>query len=423
MSQIIKFEKITSDGKALGYWHDKAIFVIGPVPGESAEVTITREKRTWGEGALRKIVEPSDKRREAREDHYLACSPWQGIDYPYQLALKRHMLAEIFEQPHLNLKTKDFYAAKTIFGYRNKLEFSVNNFDGQFGLAFHERGRFDSFLAAPDGCALGSDAMNIAAQAVAKLLVERKLDPHVQTITIRESANNGAIIAVVCVDSQADKLAWDSLIMPDGLQGLRVVTKLKHNVYKTLHLEGSTDLTEVVGGVTMSYPWDSFFQVNLEIFELVLKDIRAHVQKGANVLDLYGGAGSIGLALAKDGHKVSGVEIIQASVALANDNAEAVGLTNYHATRAPAEKLAPESFDGIDTVVVDPPRAGLHADVVLMLLDARPKRIIYVSCNPITQARDITLLQAAYEPSTVTGYDQYPGTLHLESLVVLDLKD
>lgn len=422
MTQSIKFEKVVPEGKALGHWNEKAVFAIGPLPGETAEVTIVREKRTWAEATLRKIVEPSVHRTGETESHYLSCSPWQGVDYAYQCTLKRQMLDEIYAQPELKLDVAEFHSAVETTGYRNKLEFSVYNFDGAFQLAFHERGRFDAYVPAPDGCRLGSESMNTAARGVVDELIRNKLDSHAQTVTVRKSRSNGAVIAVVCVDRQADKLGWSDLTLPDGLQGLRVVTKVKHNFYHTLYNVGSTDLEEIVGGVTMVYPWDSFFQVNLPMFELVLADIRQKVAKGAHVMDLYGGAGSIGLPLARDGHQVVGVEIIASSVKLANANAEAAGLTNYHAICAPAEKISLESFEGIDVVVVDPPRAGLHGDVVQTLLEAAPKRIIYVSCNPITQARDILVMSDKYAVEPVIGYDQYPGTLHLESLVVLNRK-
>jgi 23S rRNA (uracil1939-C5)-methyltransferase len=422
MSETLTFSKLVPDGKAMAYWNDKAVFVAGPLPKEVAKVQITRSKPTWAEASLVSIVTPSKHRHEPSEEHFLSCSPWQGVDHKYQLELKTQILKDIYDQPSLRLDVGDFHKAIAVTGYRNKLEFSVMNVDGVFQLAFHARGRFDVMTPAPDGCILGTEAMNRAAKIVAARLVEVKLDSQVETITVRESISTGAVIVVVTIKKDTHKLSWSDLGRIESLQGLRVVSKIKYDVYKTVYLDGETHLEEIVGGVTMLYPWDSFFQVNLPMFEMVLADIRARIEPGVRILDLYGGAGSIGLALAKDGHHVSGVEINESSVKLANANAQTAGIESYRAVCASAELIAPISFEGIDTVIVDPPRAGLHAGVVQMLVDAKPKRIIYVSCNPITQARDLAKLAELYAMSPVTGYDLYPSTLHLEALVTLDLK-
>ena len=145
-----------------------------------------------------------------------------------------------------------------------------------------------------------------------------------------------------------------------------------------------------------------------------------HIDPQHFVADLYGGVGTIGLPVAKVARKVVGIEISASAVKLANLNAEQNELTNYQAFATPSEKMNPEIMRGVDTVIVDPPRTGLNSKVIEFLLEAKPSRIIYLSCNPVTQLRDVMLLIPGYKPSRLKGYDFYPGTLHMESLVVLD---
>jgi 23S rRNA (uracil1939-C5)-methyltransferase len=156
------------------------------------------------------------------------------------------------------------------------------------------------------------------------------------------------------------------------------------------------------------------------MFEHALRDILDNVPSGARVVDLYGGVGTIGLPAAKIARSVVGVEINQSSVDLANLNAAKADIANYTAVAVPAERMDTRVLKEADCVIVDPPRAGLHQRVIGYLLEAAPKRIIYLSCNPVTQARDLMMLAPDYRAESVLGYDFYPGTLHIETLAVLD---
>lgn len=421
MAQFVKFDKIVPEGKALAHWHDKALFAVGPLPGESATVRITREKRDWAEGVVRQFAAvASPHRGPAHEDHYLSCSPWQGVDYQYQLELKRGMLAELFGRPGLELPVAEMLPSPRQFGYRNKLEFSLKPDErGRLELAFHERGSFRSLIAATQGCVLGSEAMNAAARAVMERLNELDVADIADTLTVRQSHTHGHVIVVVMVRESAAR-NWDRLVVSQAA-GVAVARKVRHDTYETLWTHGNIELAETFGGVELAYPWDSFFQVNLPGFELALERILTHIQPGTKVVDLYGGAGTIGLPAARIAREVAGVEIVASSVALANRNALSNQLANYQALAAPSEKIDPTLLADADAVIVDPPRAGLHKHVIRLLLEARPRQIIYLSCNPVTQVRDIMLLANSYTPGAPTGFDFYPGTLHLESLAVLTL--
>ncbi|MDB5178807.1 MAG: rRNA m(5)U methyltransferase [Patescibacteria group bacterium] len=418
MKHIVKFEKIVSEGKALGYLDGRACFVIGPLPGETAEVRVTKEKKNYVEAELEVVTVASKHRRPAAEDHYLACSPWQGVDYTYQLELKRQMLAEVFARPELKLPVAGMVAAPEATGYRNKLEFSLlTGADKQMSLAFHTRNSSTGLVALPKGCVLGSEAMNKAALGLLERLNTMNISGYIEALTIRQSHTTGELLAVVALH-QVPKRDWSDLMRPE-LASL-VVTRVRRGQHELVWHTGDLTLSDTVGGVELAYPYDGFFQTNVPMFERALEQIMAAVPQGARVVDLYGGVGAIGLPLAKRSSDVVSVEIDKPAVKQAEANARAAGLTNYRAVASMAERLDPMLLAKADCIIVDPPRAGLHERVVGALLDAAPKRIIYLSCNPVTQARDMMSLSEHYRAKSVTGFDFYPGTLHLESLVILD---
>lgn len=414
MPEAVKIEKIVPEGKGLGYVGGKACFVLGALPGEVVRVRVTKDKPSFAEGAIVEIVESSKRRSEARETHFLSCSPWQGVDYVYQLELKRQMLEQAFGR--LGVPVTDMVGAEAVTGYRNKLEFSlVRAGSGQMELAFHARGSLDELVAAPDGCVLGSAAMNVAAQALLGRVNALGLVGLAQTLTVRQA--DGQCVGVVAL-SRAVKRDWSELEGPE-LAGVVVSVLRGRNMHERLWSSGRTDLVQTVGGVRVGYPYDGFFQTNVAMFERALEQIVAAVPTGARVADLYGGAGTIGLAVAARGHAVVGVEVQRVAVELAEANARAAGLGSYRVVATPAERMDRRLLEGVDCVILDPPRAGLDRRVVTALLEAAPDRIIYLSCNPVTQARDVALLNEAYKTDGVMGFDLYPGTLHLESLVIL----
>ena len=420
MSQRISFEKIVADGQAMGYLDGRAVFATGPLPGEVADVTLARSKPTWASAACDHIVTPSPHRGAPQEAHYMSCSPWQGVDYGYQLELKRTMLAELFSRPELNLPVVEIVGSPAQFGYRNKLEFTVETDPyGELHLAFHQRGSYQNLVATPSGCVLGSEAMNKTAMAALDELRLLDLADFVDTITVRESQTDSGLLLIVLLRATVER-DWRRLAHISGVTGIVVTHKDNHGQLGLAWSYGQPELTEDVMGTSISYPWNSFFQVNPAAFTMALEQILTYIQPGHAVADLYGGAGTIGLPAAARAKSVLGVELIPASVELANRNASANRLTNYEAIAVASERMEPGLLEDIDTVIVDPPRAGLHPRVVSYLQEARPEQIIYLSCNPITQVRDVLrLADGGYSIGRPTGFDFYPGTLHLESLVVL----
>jgi 23S rRNA (uracil1939-C5)-methyltransferase len=416
MAETVIFNKIVGEGKALGYVDGRACFCAGVLPGETARVEITRRKRTFMEAQLIEVVAGSERRGTPAEAHFMVCSPWQGVDYAYQLGLKRQMMTDSLRR--LGLEVMEMVAAPRPLGYRNKLEFALaTGLEGRLELGFHERGQADRVVGCPDGCELGTAQMNAAARAVVGRLNELGASQVMEDLVVRAN-RAGEVLAIVSARERGG-VDWRGL-GELGLAGVVVTRSRAGRLPQVVWSQGATELTEMCGGVLVRYGYGSFFQVNPPMFERALERIVAAVPEGARVVDLYGGVGSIGLAVAQRARQVVGVEVDTAAVAAANASAQQAGLSNYEGVAVSAERLEAALLAGAEVVIVDPPRAGLHPRVIELLRRAAPERIVYLSCNPVTQARDLALLAGMYQAEGVVGFDFFPGILHVESLAVLN---
>jgi 23S rRNA (uracil1939-C5)-methyltransferase len=245
-----------------------------------------------------------------------------------------------------------------------------------------------------------------------------------KTLVVRESKATGELLAMLYAKKEdIPKFAVDDIAHLAGFLVFHSTEKSPASVpTKELWRWGESMLTERVGGLELGYSWDAFFQNNIPVFETALELIRKHTPEHARVIELFSGVGSIGLSLAKDAEAVHGVEIIENAAAFAKKNALRNGIDNYVSECIPAEKMDGRLLDKKDVLVLDPPRSGLHPKTITLILEKLPPKIIYLSCNPETQARDYSALAAFYSIEVLTGFDFYPQTPHLESLLVLSLK-
>jgi tRNA/tmRNA/rRNA uracil-C5-methylase (TrmA/RlmC/RlmD family) len=424
-SLIVTSDGFTPSGAAKCFAEGENIEVFGMLPGETAHVDI-RKKKKQTSGVITGLITASPHRITPEELHYLSCSPWQVMEYPAQAQAKYDILESLFS--NLDAPKAAFTPAQGYWGYRTKVEFSFTDRDqlGQdapLSLAFNARGSGGkSRLALDKGCALLSENVNRAAKLIEEKLRAQNLTTfEIKTLILRESKTTGDIIATLYV--KAEELAeFDTSDVPH-LVGFHAW----HSTYKspasvpTRHLwsHGKETLTETIDGINLEYPWDGFFQNNLPVFEKALARMKEMLPKGLEVLELYSGVGTIGLALTKSAVSIHAVEINPSSVALANKNAKANGITNYTAEALPAEKIDADLIARFSVLILDPPRAGLHPKLIANILAAPPETIIYLSCNPETQARDWKDLAGSYEMIHLEGFDFYPQTPHQESLVVL----
>jgi len=419
----LEFKKIVGEGKALGRSEGKVVFCYGVLPEETARVMVTFEKKNFADAELLEIIKPSPHRVAAKEDHYLSCSPWQVMDYEFQCATKKGLIEDLlYQTTKETIRLDKFYAAKKAFGYRTKIEYSFTGEPGALSFAFHKRGNFREKYLLPNGCELISPETNAAALKVLKILNELKLSTaDLKTLIIREAKNPGSRVAALFMKRQDIALPEMNI---EGLDGFLAIysnpISSVSQVDGIVNSWGNDFVTEEILGSKFSYGFDCFFQNNMELFEEALKEIRAASFKCGKLVDLYSGVGVIGLTLRDLADKVYAVESSANSAKYAALNASANGASNFEMVCSLSEKTEEGLFDGTDILVLDPPRAGLHNKVIKRIMEILPKRIIYLSCNPITQGRDAAFFMEKYKIVRAAGFDFYPNTPHAETLLVFE---
>lgn len=411
-------DKLVHGGQAIARTEaGKTVFVWNALPGETVQARIIKQKRSYAEAIAEQIDQPSPDRVDPREPgHYLATSPWQMMTYPSENTAKQAIVQELFTQAHVALPAYELQAPQSEWSYRNKMEYSFWGDEDGLHLALHRRGSHGKQIV--EGSALALPAVDKAANAVLKLLQDRGVRAgDLKTVVVRATQDGTAAAALFVKGTEFEPFAG----LPAGLQGLRIYHSDPRSPAsvptKLLHEIGDVKLSDTLAGKPFKYDVDSFFQVNLPIFERALQAIKQHCR--TDPVDLYAGVGSIGLSIAAK--QVELIESHPATAAMARHNLTASGLQGEVVEASTEQAL--EHITGERPVIVDPPRAGLHQKVVQRLLEARPEQVIYLSCNPATQARDLALLTAdTYRVEFFEAYNFFPRTPHIETLAVLSAK-
>jgi 23S rRNA (uracil1939-C5)-methyltransferase len=412
----VSISKLVNGGQGLGELADgRKVFVWNALPGETVRVRVIKKKRSYVEAIAEEVDQASSERVTPREENYLATSPWQMMTFAAENRYKTEIVRELFAHEGVNLPTfGEIIAVGGEWHYRNKMEYSFWGDDDGLHLALHQRGSHAKQIVG--GSALAVPALDAGARAVLDEL--RKLDIRagdLKTIVVRTSQNGDVVSALYTKVDNFPKVG-----LPGGLKGLRVYysnPKSPASVPTELLYElGDSVLHDTILGKSFAYDVESFFQVNLPIYEKALSRIREHCI--GDPVDMYAGVGSIGLSVAQKA--VDLVELDPATAKMAQVNAER---DNVNATVAVAStERALEHITSDRPVIFDPPRAGLHIKVVEHCLAVAPPQIIYLSCNPATQARDLVLLQQAYDITFFEIYNFFPRTPHIETLAVLTIK-
>ena len=415
MEEVV-IQKLVHGGQGLAELSDgRKVFVWNALPGETVRVRVIKKKRSYAEAIAEEVVSASSERERPREDNYLATSPWQMMAYDAENRYKTEIVRELFAHEKVELPGfADAVHDDRQWQYRNKMEYSFWGDDDGLHLALHRRGSHGKQIV--QGSELALSALDEGARAVLAEL--RKLDIRagdLKTIIVRCSQNGDVVAALYTKLDEFPKIS-----QPSNIRGVRVYhsnPKSPASVpTKLLYELGDATLQDSLQGKSFTYDVDSFFQVNLPIYEKALERIREHCS--TDPVDMYSGVGSIGLSVARK--SVQLVELDPATAAMGRVNAEASGI-QAEVIEASTEK-ALEYITRERPIIFDPPRAGLHAKVVERCLEVTPPQIIYLSCNPATQARDLALLQQKYTVEFFEIYNFFPRTPHIETLAVLKLK-
>lgn len=418
----VTIEKLVHGGQGMGLLPDaRKCFVWGALPGEVVLVQLTKRKKDWAEGYAVQVLQPSNYRIEPKEPNmYLATSPWQILNYSQEAVAKQAILAEAFEREAVSVQWQPFYQQDNPFNYRNKMEYNFwyDNETSMVSLALHKRGSHQK--VAVQKSALASTAINSAGKELIDYINNNTIEARpLKSVILRSSADGDVGISLFVNDRT---VAEYFLPYYNGRNNMEIIysnPKSPASVATEIIRPASQQLADTLLGITFYYSARSFFQVNIPVYERVLGVIAAELAGHPDmpVVDMYSGVGSIGLSVAGLGQRLTMVETSQECTDQAKLNM--VGRSSAAVVTATAES-ALEYITGEEIIIVDPPRAGLHKHVTEALCAKKPSKIIYLSCNPSTQARDVRLLVAAgYTVTMAQGYNFFPRTPHIESIIIL----
>lgn len=377
-----KIEQLVPGGQGIATLEDgKKAFIWGALPGEVVEFEITKNKRSYCEGIATKILQAAPERIEAKDTCYLATSPWQIFDYQAELEAKTQIVRDCFKQNHLDIEVLPTVTDGKDFEYRNKMEYSLywDNDTNKIFLAFHQRGTHRKI-------------------PITQSSIERpEIFAAAQQIIDQLNAEHAEARKYQSIMARCDQQGKVSIALFENGKSHPVMDTLEDSLLDQKY----------------SYSPNGFFQINLPVYELALKQIAENIDT-QKVLDLYSGVGSIGLSVARD-----------KDLTLVEVNAAAYGEMQHNAAGSNANCVLAKSEDVTDyispdcTVILDPPRAGCDAKLIEKLLEVQPQKIVYMSCNPITQARDVAMLAEKYKLSAAQPYNFFPRTPHIENVIIL----
>lgn len=450
-----------AEAKCIAKVNDEVIFVQGPVaPGDIADLRILKSKKSFKQAQAIHIQPLSEHRTEVACAHFGICGgcKWQHVSYASQIAFKERQVRDNLTRI-AKVKLPEFQpilGSSEEYYYRNKLEFTFSSArwltEDEIGkddlgsmnaLGFHVPGRFDKILPV-DHCYLQPDPSNAIrngvrdfAQANGISFYELKMQKEgaLRNLIIRNTLTDELMVTVQFAYATEDEI---HLVMNYLKSAFPMITSLNYVINQkgndTFHdlevvcFDGKPFMLEVMEDLKFQIGPKSFFQTNakqaLHLYQLVRE--YAGLTGNEVVYDLYTGTGTIGLFLAKHAAKVVGLEYVDMAVEDAKINASLNGITNATFFAGDMKKVLTREFIAIhgepDVIITDPPRAGMDLDVVNQILEVQPHTIVYVSCNPATQARDLALLDVAYAVDVVHPVDMFPQTHHVENIVRLKLK-
>ncbi len=452
---------VAAEGKALGRVDEMVVFVPFAAPGDVIDVKIDKKRKSYAEGHIERLVKPSDIRVEPHCEHFTVCGGcrWQHLPYDFQLACKQRQVTDALtriakvELPEIT----PIKGSADIWEYRNKMEYTFSNrcwltfeqlrsgedFPDRDAAGFHIPGAFDKVLDIKR-CHLQDDLGNrlrlfikdFGKQHGYAFYDLRAQQGLLRTLMIR-IASTGEIMAVM-VFGEEDKDKIKTLLdavreaFPEITSLMYVInTKVNDTIadQEVMLYSGKPYIEEEMEGLRFRVGPKSFYQTNSrQAYELykVARDF-ARLSGDELVYDLYTGTGTIANFVSRRASRVIGIEYVEDAIADARINSEVNGITNTEFFAGDMKDVLTDEFIAEhgrpDVMIVDPPRAGMHQDVVDVILRAEPARIVYVSCNPATQARDLALLDCKYGVEAVQPVDMFPHTQHVENVVALVRRD
>lgn len=447
-------------GKSVAKHDGRIIFVQGGVPGDICDITVFKRRKKYWEARIDVIKEKSKNRIEPKCEHFGSCGgcKWQNMSYSSQLHFKQsEVLNNLTRIGGVTIsKYENILGSKEEYFYRNKMEFTFSNkkwltneeikndeeIKDKNALGFHVPGMFDKVIDLQK-CHLQKEPSNKIRIAVRKYAKENNLeffDIRNQTgllrnLIIRTSTTNELMVLMQFYKN--DKIEIEKIMIflrdsfPEISSLLFTINKKANNTLydqEILCFHGEKFITEKIEDLVFKIGPKSFFQTNSEQAKILYKKTRELAQlTGSEVVyDLYTGTGTIAQFIAKQAKTVVGIDSVEEGIIAARENAKFNNISNCIFHTGDMKEIFTEEFIKQnlypDVIITDPPRDGMHKKVVAQILSILPKKIIYVSCNSATQARDISLLKEKYIVSNIQTVDMFPQTHHVENIALLELE-
>lgn len=457
----VKIEAVAAEGKSLAHVDGTVVFVEFAVPGDIVNVKVTKKKKNYMEGFILEIVKPSEDRLQPFCEHFGICGGcrWQPLPYDMQLKAKQQQVwDQLVRIGHLEIPdiSPILPSDKTKY-YRNKLEFTFSNKrwiynnedpdsltdEERLGLGFHVGKFFDKVLDIKH-CSLQPEPSNEIRLFIREYAVTHNLEFYnirentgfLRNIIVRNNQVGDVMLTVCFAYDDQDKIVpmLDAIAAEfPQIKSLHYVINEKLNDsisdLECILYKGDDAIWETMGKLKFKIGPKSFYQTNSEqAYKLysVAKEFAA-LTGNEVVYDLYTGTGTIAQFISDKASKVIGIEYVKEAIEDARINAEANGITNCTFFDGDMKDILTADFikehGKPEVMIIDPPRAGMHPDVVKVIMEAAPERIVYVSCNPASQARDLAMMSPMYEITAVQPVDMFPHTMHVENVCALKLKD
>ncbi|NRD78134.1 23S rRNA (uracil(1939)-C(5))-methyltransferase RlmD [Bacillus sp. BRMEA1] len=443
----LTIKRLGINGEGVGYFKKQVVFVPGALPGEEVVVEATKIHPKFAEAKIKKIRSQSPYRVKPLCPVYEKCGgcQLQHLQYDQQLKEKRDMVIQALER-HTKLRIEQLDIRETIgmgnpWSYRNKSSFQVSQKDGKVLAGLY--GMNSHHLINIDQCAVQHSQTNEATAKVKQILEELQISIYnektrkgiVRTIVTRVGVETGEL-QVVLITAQKD-LPKQQLIIEEIQKRLPNVKSIVQNINgektslifgeETVKLAGEEFIQETLGDLQFELSARTFFQLNPTQTVKLYNEVKtaAGLTGKEKIVDAYCGVGTIGLWMADQAAEVRGMDIIPESIEDAKKNAKRHGFTNTKYVPGKAEEILPKWVKkgwNPDVIVVDPPRTGLDRNLIQTILQVKPEKLIYVSCNPSTLAKDIQDLSSKYEVRYIQPVDMFPHTAHVECCVLLKLR-
>ncbi|MEN7548570.1 23S rRNA (uracil(1939)-C(5))-methyltransferase RlmD [Rapidithrix thailandica] len=452
---------IADEGKSVAKQDNMVIFIDRAIPGDIVDVRITKKKKNYMEGLPVRFHQYSPERKEPFCEHFGLCGgcKWQPLEYSKQLAYKQKQVVDALTR----LAKVEFPECKPILPsaktthYRNKLEFTCTNWRWltteeiekaenesieRRGVGFHIPGQYDKVLNIHT-CHLQADPTNQIRNLIRDFAIQhdwsfynvKKFEGFLRNIIVRTATTGDLMVIVQFGEEQKEEinklLDYLKEQIPQISSLMYVINTKKNDTFHDLEVQlhsGKPYITEEMEGLQFRVGPKSFYQTNSEqAYELykVARDF-AGLTGNETVYDLYTGTGTIAQFVARSAKKVIGVEYVPTAIEDAKKNAQLNQIENTEFFAGDMKDILTEEFITThgqpDVIITDPPRAGMHPNVVETIIKTQAPRIVYVSCNPATQARDIALLKEHYQVKAVQPVDMFPHTAHVENVILLEKK-